>query len=211
MAKTNDITGQKFGRLTVIKPTDQRAGSFVIYECACDCGSIKLINGNNLRRGLTRSCGCLRREASATRQTTHGQGGTTTYKTWAHMLDRCRNPNSKKWSRYGGRGIQVCERWLLFENFVADMGAKPTGTTLDRIDNNGNYEPHNCRWATQKTQQNNRSTNHVLVAFGKAMNISQWATFLGKNRDTIRRRLDKGWALEKVLSSEKYTRRSSGR
>lgn len=201
-----DLTGIRFGRLVVIRRAGQR-NSFALWACACDCGGSAVVMGVSLRRGATKSCGCLRRDVSTARFTTHGAVGTPEHCSWNAMLGRCNNPNNKKWSRYGGRGITVCERWREFENFLADMGHRPSiSHSIDRINNEGNYEPSNCRWATQSQQQNNRSTNLNLSAFGMTMNLKQWSTHLSVDYSTLQRRLAKQWPLEKVLSKRRYTR-----
>lgn len=151
--------GDVFGRLTVKKRVP--GGRRPRYLCVCKCGQRKEIDGQSLRRGQTRSCGCLHRDASRTRRT-HGESRardgrpTPTYKSWQGMRQRCENPKSEKYRLYGARGISVCERWRRFENFLADMGERPEGTTLDRIDPDGNYTPTNCRWADATTQSRNR-------------------------------------------------------
>jgi hypothetical protein len=116
------------------------------------------------------------------------------------MLSRCTNPAVRKYHVYGGRGIKVCERWLLFENFLADMGEPPPGLTLDRIDTDGHYEPGNCRWADQKAQQNNRRNNHLLTFDGETLGITEWQRRSGVDRHTIMRRLQKGWPIERALT-----------
>lgn len=208
MATLKDITGQRFGRLIALKATDERSGKFIVWECLCDCGTTKLISSPSLRLGRTKSCGCLRKETTVRRFTTHGRAGTNLYTTWSKMIARCNDPEDRKWHRYGARGITVCERWLKFENFLADMGDKPPGTTLDRENNDGNYDPNNCRWATQKTQQNNRSTNRVFTAFGLTMNMMQWAEHFGIPYCTIQRRVARHWPIEKILSTTRFKRQS---
>jgi hypothetical protein len=119
----------------------------------------------------------------------HGMWSTPTYASWADMLSRCRNPKGKQWKDYGGRGIRVCRRWLKFENFVADMGLRPKGRTLDRVDNDRNYTPANCRWATRLEQQNNQRRNVRLSYGGQTKTLAQWARQAGVSRDVLRGRV----------------------
>lgn len=152
-----DISGQKFGRWTVIRRNGIK-GHNALWLCQCECGNQKSVLGTDLRRGHVRSCGCYHASGFENANTKHGMTKTPEYSSWEHMKYRCYNPKDKRYKEYGGRGITVCERWFdSFENFLADMGQRPSmDHSLDRKNVNGNYEPNNCRWATRKEQRNNR-------------------------------------------------------
>jgi len=154
MPEMIDITGQRYGQLIAIRPVEQRDRKW-FWSCRCDCGATIVVQGKKLRNGHTRSCGHWRQDGSHRR--THGEADRTSeYGTWKAMLERCRNPNNKVFKDYGGRGITVCERWLQYESFIADMGRKPTPKhSIERKNNDGNYEPSNCKWATRLEQMNN--------------------------------------------------------
>jgi hypothetical protein len=151
---TASVLGSQFGRLTVVD-TQYDAKSRLHCVCVCSCGERVIAAYTSLKNGLSRSCGCLSREFP--NHSTHRLSHTPEYRIWNAMRNRCTNPKATDWKRYGGRGIQVCERWERFENFSADMGSRPSPThSIDRVNNDGNYEPGNCRWATASEQALNR-------------------------------------------------------
>ena len=171
MNKLIDMTGQRYGRLVV----RSYKGSLK-WECVCDCGVIKHVSRTNLTSSQIMSCGCLFLDTLISRNTRHGRSRTTEYKSWSQAKSRCALKSNKNYDSYGGRGITMCESWLnSFENFLADMGPKPKGTSLDRKNNDLGYEPGNCRWATKKQQANNRRTTTHLTAFGETKSFADWA------------------------------------
>ena len=203
MAKNLDLTGKKFGRWSVIKKQERRGlyGS-VPWLCQCDCGVQRDIVASTLVDGRSRSCGCWKSEKART----HGKSRTAIYELWSGMLKRCSNTNSEQYANYGGRGIQVCERWKKFENFYADMGECPAGHSLDRIDNNGNYEPRNCRWATQKQQVRNKQNTFMVEFEGKQIALAELCERHGLPLKRTRNRIVVGWPLEEALNPNKVSR-----
>lgn len=196
-SRTLDISGERFGRLTAIRRLGRK------WECVCDCGEITAVDISHLRRGNTKSCGCLNSEITGARNTTHGMTDTPTFIVWQGMLARCLNPKATSYRNYGARGVSVCPRWRdSFENFLADMGGRPKGMTLDRHPNNdGNYEPGNCRWATPQQQANNTRVNVRYDYAGQSLTLSEIATLSGVDYEwlyqTVRTR---GKSLEAALA-----------
>lgn len=200
-----DLTGQKFGRLTVVDFSHLDKWKEAVWNCICDCGNLKKVKGALLVRGGTKSCGCLLKEVNSKSKITHGRSYSPTYTTWIHMKDRCNNPKHTHFQHYGGRGIKICERWEYnFENFLEDMGERPKGYTLNRIDNDGGYFKENCLWSSDLDQANNKRTNVFLEMDGKKMTAPQWARELNIKVVTIRARLRRGFPIEKVLSTVNF-------
>lgn len=195
-----DMTGKRCGRLVVLARAGSDKSGNARWSCLCDCGAQRTILGQSLRSGATMSCGCLNREIVSA-MATHGQSGTANYKAWHAMVQRCTNPKHHKYARYGGRGIRVCDRWLTFENFAQDMGTRPPGMTVDRRDNDGDYEPGNCRWATQMEQGNNRGNNRMVTVGGTQQTLSQAARQHGINKGTVRGRISYGWTEERAFTA----------
>jgi hypothetical protein len=160
-----DLTFKTFGRLWALNPIGKDKQDRTLWSCLCLCGKKTIVNASSLRSGNTSSCGCLQIERIREAKITHGYrikgSHSSTYVSWYGMIQRCTNSNHIQWKNYGGRGIKVCNLWRKFENFLADMGERPEGLTLDRIDNEGNYEPNNCKWSTYKQQANNRRPRSV--------------------------------------------------
>lgn len=199
-----DLTGKQFGRLTVLRvvgyyqPANNPRNRNLLWECQCTCGNLPHIITNNLKskRKPTVSCGCWNTE----KRYTHGLSDIPEYKVWCAMKARCLNPGHPHYFQYGARGITVCERWLKFEDFFADMGYRPSAKhSIERTDNNGNYEPSNCKWETQDVQMSNTRRNHILTINGVSRNIAQWAVLTGLKHTTIDSRLRHGWSNEDAI------------
>jgi hypothetical protein len=176
MGKKIDIIGQTFGKLTAIEDVGKDKWRQLRWRCRCECGNYIVVVGGDLRRGNTLSCGCLQKDLVSRRMMPRRVvvPRVLEYGVWASMKGRCNNKRDINYKHYGGRGIKVCNRWLNgYENFMKDMGDRPEGLTLDRIDNNGNYEPSNCRWATRTEQQNNKRNNKHIVIHGITYTLKQ--------------------------------------
>lgn len=197
-----DLTGMRFGRLTVISRAENDKNGSPRWNCLCDCGNSIISYGSSLRYGDAKSCGCLARELTKERNTTHGLSKSKLHRVWANMKDRCENEFSKPFPHYGGRGIKVCEKWHDFMSFYewAMSNGYTDGLSIDRINVDGDYEPSNCRWATQKEQNNNKTDNVFLSLGDKTHTISEWSEILGIKASTLRSRRRKGLSDEEVLS-----------
>lgn len=189
-----DERGNVYGKLTVIEFTEIRGEA--MWLCRCECGNSSKVAGSDLRKGGTKSCGCLRAS----------QGGgykTPEYTTWKEMKRRCYNPRNSQYHLYGGRGITICDRWrTTFVNFLADMGKKPSPQhSIDRIDNDGNYEPANCRWATKMEQSHNSRKVRLITYNGETLCLREWARKVGITHRTLSVRLRRGWTTERALTT----------
>lgn len=208
-----DLTDQRFGRLTAIRPVGRKFGKNFHWLCRCDCGREVEVNSSHLTAAKSRektvSCGCWSREKAAETsritghlRRTHGASGTPEYSSYKSMLRRCYNQNYRCYELYGGRGITVCDRWRKsFGNFLDDMGPRPEGTSLDRIDNQRGYEPGNCRWASQRQQLNNTRVNVVIEHDGRRMTLAEWARETGIHPRTLGSRLFRNkWDIQAALT-----------
>lgn len=189
-----DERGKSYGRLTVVEVAGKQGGQ-LLWLCQCECGNLTKVTGGDLRRGTTVSCGCYRKSAG-------GMIGSTEYRTWKEMKRRCYNKNNPDYHNYGGRGIVICDKWReSFTAFYADMGPKPfPEATIDRIDNDGNYEPSNCRWASPMEQGANMRKNRWITYNGETLHVRAWARKLGIPHCTILQRLNRGWTADQILS-----------
>lgn len=205
MSERIDLTGRVFSRLTVISLYGKNHRGKLMWDCVCSCGSKIVVNGEYLKNGDTQSCGCFKIENAKALYTKHGAIGTSEYRIWVHLRSRCQNPNDDAFKNYGAKGVSVCDRWegeYGFINFLSDMGKKPSPKhSLDRFPNNkGNYEPSNCRWATMKEQQNNRTNNSIFEYNGFKGTASQLSDKFGIKYEVLRLRLRRGWAVERALT-----------
>lgn len=205
MPKRIDLTGQRFGRLKVMKfcGTDHR--KHAVWMCKCDCGNIDPVRSYDLRAGKITSCGCYHNECAKFNHTKHGKSGTKLYYVWKSMKQRCENVNSRDYRIYGENGVCVCDDWRsCYETFYdwAMRSGYEEGLTLDRIDSNGNYCPENCRWATPKVQSNNTCRNRLITYKGETHTMSEWASITGINYSTLRARLNMyKWSVERALTT----------
>lgn len=201
MGKVIDLTGQKFGRLTAIEriPRKKESGKHALWKCRCECGNFTFVTSDHLRNGNVKSCG----------KHNHNKSNSRLFSIWLHMRNRCSNQKDKNFYNYGGRGIAVCDEWqndfLAFYDWAMANGYKDN-LTIERIDNNGNYEPANCRWATKKEQANNTRKNHLFTYGGKTQTISQWAEEYGIKPNTLLYRIRRVWNFERAITEKINTK-----
>jgi len=190
--KKIDLVGQKFGRLTVVEQGINR-GKHILWQCVCECGAENIqVEGYDLRQGHTQSCGCYQQEQTSKAKKTHGMRHSKEYSTWSKMWGRCTNEVVERYPNYGGRGIKICDRWKRFEEFYADMGPCPDGFSIERINNDGDYEPTNCVWADAFTQAKNRrkrvdnKSGCPGVFWYPFKGINKWVASITRNKETTR-------------------------
>jgi hypothetical protein len=211
-----DLVGHTYGRLRVVSHSrtvyivrGNLTRGYAYWNCICTCGTTLEVNGNNMRHGHSRSCGCLNIDEIRRRSTTHGSTETVEYEIWTGILTRCRNQRCRAFRVYGGAGVTVCERWLDFTQFYSDMGPRPSPEhSIDRIDNKGNYEPGNCRWATRIEQANNRRDN-VRVQHGSAIHtLKEWSRITTIPYSALHYRHKAGWGIDRMLTEQPRRRGS---
>jgi len=202
-----DLTGNKYGRWTVLKLSEKKYRSMIMWLCKCECGVEREIIGNNLVRGISKSCGCLKIERTKITKTKHGQtiDGKIArlYRIWQGMKERCLYPSQTSYKNYGGKGVKVCKEWLDFSVFRewAVANGYNDNLSIDRIDSNGNYEPSNCRWVTKTNQARNNSHNTMIEIEGKTKCLAEWCEIYGISHKTVGSRIKRGWEPIKALTT----------
>lgn len=204
--QAKDITGQTFGKLTTLGPIGKSPDNHILWLCQCECGQTTVAYSHSLRCGNTRSCGCLVADFNKRVRTTHGMADTAIYSIWRNIVERCTNPKNRAYHDYGGRGINIHNEWRqdvhVFHDYVSRLPDYDTkGYSIDRIDNNGNYEPGNVRWATRIEQNRNTRTNRLLTYNGKTQCLAAWADEIQLTQRLLRSRLSRGWSDERALST----------
>lgn len=209
--KKHNLLGKRFERWLVISEMPPR-GKVTVWKCRCQCGAISLVDAGRLTNGKSKSCGCLRSELLLSghfSRITHGMYESATHKAWTNMKQRCGNQNHPQFPLYGGRGIKVCKKWMDFESFLSDMGERPDGLSLERIDNNRGYGPNNCKWASRSEQLSNRRITRKVKLNGRVVLVTEAAMQIGISARLIAKRLDKGWSDELATSTSKWVRVAS--
>lgn len=214
--RLDDLTGKRFGRLTVVSRAENGKGGRARWLCRCDCGNKRVVYGYSLKSGNTRSCGCLRAETSKDKATTHGMSKTSLFHVWWAMMERCTNKNSNSYKNYGGRGISVCDEWLDSATFFdwALSNGYEEGLTIERIDVNDGYKPSNCKWITKAEQARNKTNSFIVEIDGESKCLAEWCERYEINYSTVHQRIAKlGWPPIKALTTpiSKRTARKESR
>lgn len=199
MAPVKPMIGSRYGRLIAVSEVGLGSKG-MIFTFKCDCGNYKNISGAQVRSGKASSCGCLRSEMMSAKNTKHGHVGSPAYETWQGMKNRCCNEKQPAYKNYGGRGITICDKWQKFEGFLEDMGERPDGCTLERLDNDKGYEKSNCVWATIEQQSRNTRQNKFITHNGKTLCMKDWAKETGIPYPTIQDRRRKGLPPSEILT-----------
>ena len=202
MARLHMLPGDRFGRLVLLSKIVTRNPYSYKWYCQCDCGEHVIVVQVNLRTGNTSSCGCLRLERLHQALASHEKSGSLIYKTWNNMIQRCTNPHNSSWMNYGGRGISICHRWLSFTNFYHDMGEPPDEYTLERKNNNGNYSPENCKWASRKEQSVNKRNNRMITFNDTTQSLIQWSEQINIPYWTLHARIRRHWSIKRALTQK---------
>lgn len=196
--KKIDAIGNIYDRLKVIR-FSHRTNKSSFWVCSCKCGNETVVSWGSLKNKTTKSCGCFRREMNRKKLTIHGLSRTKEYRVWQKMKERCLLERANGFRYYGGRGIKVCKRWMNVKNFIKDMGACPPRMSIERIDNNKDYQPNNCRWATSLDQGNNKRNNVLATINGVSRTIAQWARIRKIRVNLIYQRISRGWSPERAV------------
>lgn len=215
LAKPTPKSGDRIGRLTLIERTPQNGVVRATWRCVCDCGNTRVVQERHLKTGATQSCGCRLIDFGKSKRT-HGataadadHGTKRLFGIWVQMRARCENEANHAYQDYGGRGIRVCSEWSDFAIFAMDMGPRPKGLSLERLDNDKGYSPDNCVWGTKKQQANNRRSNRTLTFDGITRTLSGWSDITGISQRTLWQRLDSGWSIEDTLTKKVRIRNAS--
>lgn len=204
MPPLKDLTGKRFGMLTVVRRISPKGEKHIKWECVCECGVITKTAATHLVGGDTTSCGCFQRNDLSARRSKHGESNKTAeYAVWSGMLKRCRDSSDKN---YGGRGVTVSDEWSDYSVFLSDMGRRPTPKhEIERIDNNKGYSKENCKWATRVEQAQNKRSNRIIAHEGKKLSMAEWERIKGMNPGRLSARLNKlGWSVEKALTEPRH-------
>ena len=208
-----DLTGQTFGRLTVLKRAENSPSGRSRWLCQCECGNTCIVHSTSLHSGNTRSCGCLKAEVSREKATTHGMSGTSLFNVWCAMHSRCLNKNNHSYGNYGGRGIRMCDEWMdssTFFDWALANGYKE-GLTIERIDVNGNYEPSNCKWITKAEQARNKTNSRIFEVDGVSASLAQLCENYNIDYSTVYQRITKlGWEPKRALTTPVRKIRKAG-